>query len=175
MFCRSCGENIPVDSVFCPNCGKNLLEIGAPPERPAVERPFLETQVEPELDRPLLRRRRAAPLPQQVEEPEEPLDEEWEREPRHLDLSFFAGVGITPVLWVMGCLFSVVGFVIGLAGREETAIIWILFGIALIAASYTIPSKSIQTSMDEQEQEVEELKEVETPDNQQENQEEVSD
>lgn len=27
MFCRGCGENIPVDSVFCPNCGKNLLEV----------------------------------------------------------------------------------------------------------------------------------------------------
>ncbi len=151
MFCRSCGENIPVDSVFCPNCGKNLLEIGAPSERPVVESLFQETKTEPDRDPPLLRRRRSAPLPQEVDDPEEPLEEEWELETRHWDLSFFAGVGIPRVLWVMGCLFSVVGFVIGLAGREETAIIWILFGIALIAASFTIPPRSAHTVEDEEE------------------------
>lgn len=38
MFCRGCGESIPVDSVFCPSCGKNLLNVQSPDTntRPSV-------------------------------------------------------------------------------------------------------------------------------------------
>lgn len=139
MFCRNCGENIPVDSVFCPNCGKNLLEIGAPTVR--REEP-LATKPESE---PMFRRRRSAPIVEEDPPDEELVEDEWQPRRQSIDWSVFDRIGFPRLFWVMGLLFAVVGFVIGLAGRGQTAIIWILFGIALLLATPLAPSSSHPT------------------------------
>lgn len=35
MYCNSCGQSIPDDSVFCPECGKSARAEAPPPYRPS--------------------------------------------------------------------------------------------------------------------------------------------
>jgi hypothetical protein len=140
MFCRSCGENIPVDSVFCPNCGKNLLDIAAPMPQSAIE---------PEPTG--MFRRRVRVLDPEEEPEEDELDDDGPRRARSINLSLFERLGIQRLFWIMGLAFAVVGFVIGLAGRNQTAIIWILFGIALIVAAHLAPEPRPETEAPQEE------------------------
>lgn len=123
MFCRSCGENIPVDSVFCPHCGKNLLEIKVTEDVFREPATFFGKS-----------RRQRRPLsedwaPEDAEEPEEALGRpsfDWGRLER---------IGLTRVFWVMGLVFAAVGFIVGVAGDAAQALVWILFGLALLIAA----------------------------------------
>jgi hypothetical protein len=36
MYCAKCGKTIPGDSVFCPECGYNLVTVGPAASSPAV-------------------------------------------------------------------------------------------------------------------------------------------
>lgn len=135
MFCRSCGENIPVDSIFCPNCGKNLLEMesaSAPPSVPMAAR--------------LSRRGKARPAtaPKWEIETEEEIEEQAEEEAGsswgRWDLSTFEHLGFQRLFWFMGLSFATVGFVVGILGSLRTALVWILFGLVLIVAAPQAPA-----------------------------------
>lgn len=139
MFCRSCGENIPVDSVFCPNCGKNLLEVS---ERQV---PVAEPEVAPiAIDEEPRRFRRRRPTPSEVEAedegPDEPFidDEPDEREPRDYS-QLWARLSLKRLLWIMGLAFSAVGFIVGLVGDIRPALAWILFGLVLTVSASQAP------------------------------------
>ncbi len=125
MFCRSCGEKIPVDSVFCPNCGKNLLELTATSTTPINSGSLSHDRDDP------------------------PLREESDEARVHAKGSFhqrlprprlpFAGHQLEKLLWAVGLLFSAVGFIIGVADSAQNGIVWMLFGLSLvIAASHRV-------------------------------------
>ncbi len=161
MFCRSCGENIPVDSVFCPNCGKNLLEIahsGPPePEPPAAEEPAAE----PRRFRFRAERTEAPDVPEEPEEPEEPPRRALRISPIRFPSQ---GLSLSRLFWGMGLLFAVVGFIAGIAGDVHASTAWILFGLVLVVAAPhasqltqkpPAPDEGAETSPeDEQEQEM---------------------
>ena len=133
MFCRSCGENIPVDSVFCPNCGKNLLEVESKIARPAAR------EEEPEPEQRLFRRRRRG-----MTEAAVPTDDEYEEEgsmpvSSGTYVSVLERLGLQRLFWAMGLMFAVVGFIVGMSGSTRTAIVWILFGLVLLIAAPHAP------------------------------------
>ncbi len=139
MFCRSCGENIPVDSVFCPNCGKNLLEVS---ERQV---PMAEPEVAPiAIDEEPRRFRRRRPTPTEVgaddggeDEPFIDADSEG-REPRDYS-QLWARLSLKRLLWIMGLAFAAVGFIVGLVGDIRPALAWILFGLVLTVSASQAP------------------------------------
>lgn len=160
MFCRNCGESIPVDSVFCPNCGKNLLEVASASNATRTDESATPTVTADEDDvliRPSrLRRRRFAQAimaeeegPPEVEgEPQvgpevgpevDPLAEDLDPEsPITANISWdslASHMTLHGVLWIMGLLFGAVGFIVGLLGKTGDALAWILFGLVLIMSS----------------------------------------
>ena len=161
MFCRNCGENIPVDSVFCPNCGKNLLEIGAP-ARIAVEEPVrepAEENVAPLLSRFGHRRSAREDLASQPEESgNEDLDDEIHDD--HLDpwSGIWKSLSLGRLLWAVGLLFGVVGFIVGLAGHAAPAMIWLMFALLLVLAAFKAPepaaAEPVETTEEFSEQEM---------------------
>lgn len=153
MFCRSCGENIPIDSVFCPNCGKNLLEVGARAAEPefapsAWPDADAEADVDPpdEADEePVLRRRFRI----------RSIGEESEDDPRsetRLNLVAWERLGLIRVLLGMGLVFAAVGFVIGLVSSPARAITWILFGVALILAAPHVSRPQVDEARNDDEE-----------------------
>lgn len=73
MFCEKCGQNIPDDSAFCPNCG---APIAVPePEPVAQEVPVVETleEVKPEEIQPEPQPVQPEPQPVQPEPQPEPI------------------------------------------------------------------------------------------------------
>lgn len=129
MFCRNCGDSIPVDSVFCPTCGKNLLEV--------------ETQVDQiHTSDPAPRRRFFSRGSQTVaaisDEDGWSGDEPGPSTPA-FTVSVLERLGFQQLFWVMGLLFSVVGFIVGMTGSTRTAIVWILFGLVLLVAAPHAP------------------------------------
>ncbi|NMP22972.1 zinc-ribbon domain-containing protein [Sulfobacillus harzensis] len=149
MFCRSCGENIPVDSVFCPNCGKNLLEVAerrVPPEAETETDPILEEE-EPTIFRFRRRRTHEAPIDEPDETPADLSADDDEAPQRSFDWhQFSARVSLTRLFWVVGLIFSAVGFVVGLAGNIRSALAWILFGLVLVVAAPKAPEASQQNA-----------------------------
>ena len=131
MFCRSCGENIPVDSVFCPNCGKNLLAVESSARRTA---PQPEPEPEPERAFPRWRARST-----KVAVDDNGDEEKLESDTRGINLSVFDRLGLQRLFWVMGLLFAAVGFIVGVTSSTRTAIVWILFGLALLVAATNAP------------------------------------
>lgn len=146
MFCRSCGENIPIDSVFCPNCGKNLLEVS---ERQVPEaEPEAAPKATDEEQRRFRRRRLAPSKMGPVDEGgDEPFidDEPPTREPRDYS-QLWARLSLKRLLWIMGLAFSAVGFIVGLVGDIRPALSWILFGLVLTVASSQAPEQTAQAS-----------------------------
>ena len=128
VYCRHCGDQIPVDSVFCPSCGKNLL-----PEDPNPDMMAPVESAEPET--PVTRRdwlRGVRNIP-------------WQRYRMAasgvIHLNNIRQVRVTwtvsQVLFTASAAFSVVGFVLSLAGRQQ-GLSWILFGLVLgLGALYT--------------------------------------
>lgn len=139
MFCRSCGENIPIDSVFCPNCGKNLLEVTERQIPEPEPEPVTETEEE---DRPPFRFRRRRPAPDEEVDPAEDADLQEvlpsQRAPRDY-AALLARLSLKRVLWAMGLVFSAVGFIVGLAGHLDPALAWIFFGLVLVIAGPHAP------------------------------------
>lgn len=121
MFCRRCGADIPVDSVFCPSCGTNLiLNEPEPSERVADEEPS-----------PSRSREVRAPWTARMKTGYQSawsgviqLGQAWSRPLR-------PRVGMAKILAVAGFLFGVVGFLVGLTGRTR-GLDWLLFGLILI-------------------------------------------
>ncbi|PSR20710.1 MAG: zinc ribbon domain-containing protein [Sulfobacillus acidophilus] len=132
MFCRSCGENIPVDSVFCPHCGKNLLEI-ATPKTSGSNAGFSFFG----------KTRKKVPVHSIEDRWQEDADEKAEAEEANeeeplgpaFDWSRLERIGLTRVFWTMGLVFAAVGFVVGISGNTAQAMVWILFGLALLIAA----------------------------------------
>ena len=163
MFCRNCGENIPVDSVFCPNCGKNLLEIGAPQRVATVEpvpEPVMVNEGTPLLSR--LSRRRgvekdASESTLEASDDEADDDELADDHPDHWN-SVWQNVSLGRLLWAVGLLFGVVGFIVGLTGHTAPALIWLMFALLLVVASFKAPeptaSPPVETTEEVPEQEM---------------------
>lgn len=136
MFCRGCGEEIPVDSLFCSHCGKKLV----------ADRPALGISPEP-----------AASQADTYGPPRSERIRQWARSYRNriADVmptgdtwrSMASRLTVSNVFFGMGILFATVGFVLGLVGNA-TSLGWLLYGIALVLGSiYTRggkPPKSIR-------------------------------
>jgi hypothetical protein len=124
VFCRSCGENIPVDSVFCPHCGKNLLEIATPKPTDSGFTLFGIT-----------RQRTRLQASEDWSEDESAEDAEEGLRGSKFDWGWLERMGLPRVFWIMGLVFAAVGFVVGVGGNTAQAIVWILFGLALLIAA----------------------------------------
>ncbi len=117
MYCRRCGAEIPVDSVFCPSCGTNLI-VGRQSDsgdRPEVEKKPRRKGIKMSATlkmRYQMATRSVTNIGQRV----------WGR------LRLFAP---QQVLVGMGFLFGVVGFFWGLLGHQR-ALDWLLFGLMLV-------------------------------------------
>lgn len=163
MFCRNCGENIPVDSVFCPNCGKNLLEIGAP-MRMAAEEPIPEAPPAEEATPLLSRLSRRRTAEKEVLAPEagdatiEDMDDDLQDDHRDHWNSVWQNLSLGRLLWAVGLLFGVVGFIVGLAGHTAPAMIWLIFALLLVVAAFKAPepagAEPVETTDEVSEQEM---------------------
>ncbi len=163
MFCRNCGENIPVDSVFCPNCGKNLLEIGAP-SRLVVEETVPEAPVAEEATPLLSRLSRRRTADKEVLPPEsdeaaiEDLDQDLPDDHPVQWNHVWQNLSLGRLLWSVGLLFGVVGFIVGLAGHTAPAMIWLIFALLLVVAAFKAPepadAEPFETSDEVSEQEM---------------------
>lgn len=126
MFCRRCGAEIPVDSVFCPSCGTNLI-LNEP--EPADFRTDDETS--PSRSREARPRAtwmaRAANRYQSAGSGVMRTGQTWMR-------SLRPRIGMTKILAAAGVLFGVVGFLVGLFGHTR-GLDWLLFGLILILAA----------------------------------------
>lgn len=125
MFCRRCGADIPVDSVFCPSCGTNLiLNEAEPADGVANEEIFpSRSQERPQgiwLD--AIRRGYQSGVSGVTR-----IGRSWSsiRRPR---------VRINRVLAIAGFLFGLIGFIVGLVGHAR-GLDWLLFGLILILAA----------------------------------------
>ena len=127
MFCRNCGEKIPVDSVFCPTCGKNLLEL-APSQGVLAER-LRSGEDESE------RENKGAPSPTARLAWDEADASDPRPQPTSTPRRSLGNAALGKLLWVMGRLFSGVGFIIGVAAGMSQGLIWVLFGLALLVAA----------------------------------------
>ncbi len=128
VYCRHCGDQIPVDSIFCPSCGQNLL-----PE-PSNSRP------EPALG--------------DTSPPKSRKGADWMTKMKALAGQRYLGIKsnvirlgqirhhalgwtVSQVLFVGSAAFSLVGFVWNLFGHRS-GLSWIGFGIVLgLGALYT--------------------------------------
>lgn len=131
MFCRTCGEQIPIDSVYCPSCGKNLIEIAIPaPERDEETAPATPSEPPQKetlggLRTSLAEARRKARIAA--------------RGSSRVTFSWTSTLTWHRIFFGMGLAFSIVGFVLGTVGRQQ-AIDWLLFGLILVgSAFYTRP------------------------------------
>ena len=148
MFCRSCGENIPVDSVFCPNCGKNLLEVGS--RAAGTDSSEWESGQDDKI--PSRRSRRGHIIDEFDSQDDAPEPEPRMRVPIHVNWAMWERLGLMRVLWSMGLAFSAVGFIVGVAGNPARALTWILFGFALIVAAPHASGTAAPTEAAEEEE-----------------------
>ena len=116
MFCRRCGAEIPVDSVYCPSCGSKLV-----PNRTLVEEDSLTFPQST---------RQGVPVGQRIRERYQTGIQDVTK------LKVYIQQLLKPVLAQhifvgMGCLFGVVGFLWGLLGHQR-ALDWLLFGLLLV-------------------------------------------
>ncbi|MCY0877974.1 MAG: zinc ribbon domain-containing protein [Firmicutes bacterium] len=150
MFCRNCGENIPVDSVFCPNCGKNLLQIGAasPAYRQAPQAADEDEESEPASRLFGWRKRTREPVETDISAPQGEASVEEDSGPV-IDLTPLKQLSFGRLLWGMGLLFGVVGFVVGLFANTSEAIVWMFFGLLLIVAAPHAPKPAPETQPEE--------------------------
>ena len=116
MFCRRCGAEIPVDSVYCPSCGSKLV-----PNRSFVEEDTLTPPQPARAAIPIggrLRQRYQTSI-QGVTN----LRVNVQQQLKH--------VAAQHILVGMGGLFGVVGFLWGLLGHQR-ALDWLLFSLLLV-------------------------------------------
>lgn len=126
MFCRRCGADIPVDSVFCPSCGTNLiLNEPEPSEILADDEPSPSRSREARLRAPWMAR--VGNGYQSTRSGVMRIGQAWSR-------SLKPRLGIAKILALAGFLFGVVGFLVGLLGRTR-GLDWLLFGLILILAA----------------------------------------
>ncbi len=127
MFCRNCGEDIPIDSVFCPHCGKNLLEIESPPPGRSRARPGWWAAVRHRL---ALNHRSFSP---DAERPSA-------GNPRWSSIvSVMKRLTLFRVLWCMGLVFAAAGFLIAVSGAAAIGLDWLVFGLVLVVAAPYAP------------------------------------
>ncbi len=128
VYCRHCGDQIPVDSVFCPSCGKNLL-----PDEPSLDGESLLSEVADPT--PEVTRRKTPRLPTIP----------WQRYQNairgvmHFDAPRISTMpwSVSRILFVFSGAFAVVGFILSLIGLTQ-GIAWLLFGLVLsLGAFYT--------------------------------------
>lgn len=152
MYCRSCGENIPVDSIFCPSCGKNLMEVSSPTTvippassaGPVAPQEDVDDTERAPLSR-LRRMRRNTAIPVE-EESQNSADEEEEPRTPWVAPAWLQQLTLSRVLWAMGLLFAIVGFVVGLLGHLDMSLAWLLLGLVLIVAAPAAPQVLLQES-----------------------------
>lgn len=126
MYCRHCGDQIPVDSMFCPSCGKNLL-----PDDPAPQ-----AQASPSAATSSPR----TPAPWMTW---------WQSVPWRRYRNVLSGViqlnasrlraawTLSQILFVASAAFSIVGFVLSMF-QVVQGLAWLLFGLVLgLSALYT--------------------------------------
>ncbi|MCL5972775.1 MAG: zinc ribbon domain-containing protein [Firmicutes bacterium] len=116
MFCRRCGAEIPVDSVYCPSCGSKLVASRSSVEEDVITPPQPAREAVPMGGR--LRQRYQTGI-QGVTQVKVYVQQQ------------FKHVAAQHILVGMGCLFGVVGFLWGLLGHQR-ALDWLLFGLLLV-------------------------------------------
>ncbi len=128
VYCRHCGDQIPVDSIFCPSCGQNLL-----PEQPNTRpEPAPETSpVSESRNGPRWMQKMKMSSTQRYLQMKTSVIRLGHMRPRSLRVT------VSQVLLTGSAAFSLVGFIWNLFGHQ-TGLSWIGFGIVLgLGALYT--------------------------------------
>lgn len=138
MFCRGCGEKIPVDSIFCPSCGKHLVpDMNAYPQQETDS--SVLTAANPKI--PLSKRVRDSASPRYQQAQEHVINTSRKA------LSRIRRFQLDQLLYGTGTLFSVVGFILGVS-HHGTATTWLIFGLILIISALyhrgTPPKQPVQ-------------------------------
>jgi uncharacterized membrane protein YvbJ len=128
VYCRHCGDQIPVDSVFCPSCGKNLL-----PDEPSMEG---ESSLAQTAENSSSTHRHRTPKFPVIP---------WQRYRNAVRGVIHLGARkkvripwtVSQILFASSGAFAVVGFFLSLFGLSQ-GLAWILFGLVLgLGAFYT--------------------------------------
>ncbi len=125
MFCRRCGADIPVDSVFCPSCGTNLILNDAEPSEVGAR-----DQAPPSRNRGRSKGAFTAAMQRGYQTGVAGVTRMGQVWSRPLQQR----LGLNRVLATGGFLFGLIGFIVGLVGGTR-GLDWLLFGLILILAA----------------------------------------
>ncbi len=135
MFCRRCGADIPVDSVFCPSCGTNLILNEAEPSEVVSDDETVLSRSQGRSRRAWLdamRRGYQAGISGVTR-----IGQVWSG-PRKRQ------IGLNRVLAIGGVVFGLIGFMVGLMGHTR-GLDWLLFGLILILAAIYVSISPVPT------------------------------